>query len=167
MTQANPTLTKNNNLIKDALLNNKGAWIVLLVMILLPFGIALVNGQSIPDLLANGPGVAKFVQGLMIEIFILALYALSYDLLLGVTGLLSFGHAMFFAVGAYLTGIMLKSFGWSLWPTLALVAAASIVQALLFAVVLPRVKGVTFALVTLGISSVFFIVIQSPRYFLS
>ena len=136
-------------------------WIVLLVMVLLPFVTALLNGQSIPDLLANGSGMAKFVQGLTIEIFILALFALSYDLILGVTGLLSFGHAMFFAVGAYLTGIMLKSFGWSLWATLGMVLVAAIVQALLFAVVLPRVQGVTFALVTLGIASVFYIVIQS------
>jgi branched-chain amino acid transport system permease protein len=108
-------------------------------------------------------GKAKFVQGLAIEIFILALFALSYDLILGVTGLLSFGHAMFFAVGAYLTGIMLKSFGWSLWATLGMVLVAAVIQALLFAVVLPRVKGITFALVTLGIASVFYIVIQSQE----
>ena len=83
---------------------------VILVMILVPFITALLNGQGLRGLVGNESGVAKFVQGLMIEIFILALYALSYDLLLGITGLLSFGHAMFFAVGAYLTGIMLKSF---------------------------------------------------------
>ncbi|MEW6406852.1 MAG: branched-chain amino acid ABC transporter permease, partial [Chloroflexota bacterium] len=111
--------------------------------------------------LANESGTAKFVQGLAIEIFILALFALSYDLVLGVTGLLSFGHAMFFAVGAYLTGILLKSFGWSLWATLGAVLVAALIQAVLFAVVLPRVQGVTFALVTLGIASVFYIVIQS------
>lgn len=140
---------------------NPGGLIVLLLMILLPFLAALLSGQSIPSLLANEAGNAKFVQGLAIEIFILALYALSYDLILGVTGLLSFGHAMFFAVGAYLTGIMLKSFGWSLWTTLGMVLLASLVQAVLFAVVLPRVQGVTFALVTLGISSVFYIVVQS------
>jgi branched-chain amino acid transport system permease protein len=161
MSQANITAPKFSDQLKNIVSNNRVSGIVLLCMILLPFATALLNGQSIPDLLANGSGVAKFVQGLMIEIFILALFALSYDLILGVTGLLSFGHAMFFAVGAYLTGIMLKSFGWSLWATLGLVFLAAIVQALLFAVVLPRVQGVTFALVTLGISSVFYIVIQS------
>ncbi len=163
MTQANLTTPKFSDRLKNVFRNSKGGWIVLLAMVLLPFVTALVSGQSISDLLANGTGSAKFVQGLAIEIFILALYALSYDLLLGVTGMLSFGHSMFFAVGAYLTGILLKSFGWSLWATLGMVFVAALLQALLFAVVLPRVQGVTFALVTLGIASVVYIVIMSSE----
>lgn len=130
-------------------------------LVLLPFAIALLDGQSLTSVFTNQSGNAKFYQGLLIEIFILAIYALSYDLLLGVTGLLSFGHAMFFAVGAYTTGIALKSFNAPLPLTLALVVVAGIAQALLFSIVLPRVKGITFALVTLGIAAVFDIVIQS------
>jgi branched-chain amino acid transport system permease protein len=80
---------------------------------------------------------------------------------LGITGLISFGHAMFFAVGAYLTGVMLKNFEWPFLPTLGAVVVAGVLQALLFSVVLPRVQGITFALVTLGLASVFYIVIQS------
>ena len=136
---------------------------LLVAMAALPFLVALLDGQSLTSLLANKASASKFVQGLAIEIFILAAYALSYDLILGVTGLLSFGHAMFFAVGAYLTGIMLKSFHWSFGATLGLVIVAAVMQALLFAVVLPRVKGITFALVTLGMASVFYIVIQSQE----
>lgn len=136
---------------------------VFLFMLVLPFLIALVDGQSPADVFSNSQGNARFLQGLMIEIFILAIYALSYDLVLGVTGLLSFGHAMFFAVGAYVTGIMLKSFQWGLFPTLGAVAVAAVAQALLFAIVLPRVKGITFALVTLGMASVFHIVVQSSE----
>jgi branched-chain amino acid transport system permease protein len=68
---------------------------------------------------------------------------------------------MFFAVGAYLTGIMLKTHHWSLLPTLGVLVVASLVQAGLFGLVLPRVHGITFALVTLGIAEVFHIVIQS------
>lgn len=135
--------------------------IVCLLLVALPFVIALFDGQSISSLLANEAGQSKFIQGLLVEVFILAIFAISYDLIFGITGLLSFGHAMFFGVGAYLTGIMLKSFGWSIWPTFGLLIVVSIVQAGLFSVVLPRVKGVTFALVTLGIAEVFHIVIQS------
>src|SRR5690554_16061 len=120
---------------------------VFVLLLVLPFLIALANGQTIDDVLSNRTGTARFIQGLLIEVFILAIYALSYDLVLGVTGLLSFGHAMFFAVGAYATGIALKSLGWGLLPTLGLLAVAGVVQALLFAIVLPRVKGITFALV--------------------
>jgi branched-chain amino acid transport system permease protein len=132
-----------------------------IVLALLPFVIALADGQSISDVFASEEGNAKFIQGLLIEVFILGVYAISYDLIFGITGLLSFGHAMFFGVGAYLTGILLKSAGWDLLPTLVAVVIAGVLQALLFGIVLPRVHGITFALVTLGMASVFFILIQS------
>lgn len=152
---------KKENSFAKTLKTNQGMIILILFLIALPFVIALLDGQSFSSLLANETGKSKFYQGLTIEIFILAIYALSYDLLLGFTGLLSFGHAMFFGVGAYLTGIILKSFGWGLLPIVGLVAVAGVLMALLFSIVLPRVKGITFALVTLGISQVFYIVIQS------
>ncbi|HSN76394.1 MAG TPA: branched-chain amino acid ABC transporter permease [Anaerolineae bacterium] len=129
----------------------------------LPFVLALLNGQSIADLLANKAGESKFIQGLLIEIFILAVFAISYDLVLGITGLLSFGHGMFFAFGAYLSGILLKSFGWPLWQVLIGIVVLGVLQALLFAIVLPRVKGITFALVTLGIAAVFDILVKSQE----
>lgn len=140
---------------------NQGMVFTVGIMILFPFVIGLIEGESPASVWSNDAGTSKFIQGLIIEIFILALYALSYDLIFGFTGLLSFGHSMFYAVGAYLTGILLKSFGLSLWETLGWVFLASIAQALLFGMVLPRVKGITFALVTLGMSSVFHILIMS------
>ena len=140
---------------------NQGLWITLAVLILLPFVIGLFEGASPLQVWTNDSGISKFTQGLAIEIFILALYALSYDLIFGITGLLSFGHSMFFATGAYLTGILLKNFDLPVGITVLLVLAASAVNALLFGIVLPRVKGITFALVTLGLASVFHIVVMS------
>ncbi|MCK6539793.1 MAG: branched-chain amino acid ABC transporter permease [Anaerolineales bacterium] len=142
---------------------NRVSLVALLALLLLPFIIGLFDGASPLAVWSNQSGNSKFAQGLAIEIFILALYALSYDLIFGITGLLSFGHSMFFAVGAYLTGIAIKSFGLSLLPTLGLVFLAAILQAILFGLVLPRVKGITFALVTLGIASVFHIVVMSSE----
>jgi branched-chain amino acid transport system permease protein len=142
---------------------NRASLIMLLVLVLLPFIVGLLDGASPFEVFANGSGQSKFVQGLAIEIFILALYALSYDLIFGITGLLSFGHSMFFAVGAYLTGIALKSLQWALPATFGLVLAAAVLQALMFGLVLPRVKGITFALVTLGIASVFHIIVMSSE----
>lgn len=142
---------------------NRGKLITLLALILFPFFIGMLEGVSPLGVWNNAGGTSKFLEGLAIEIFILALYALSYDLLFGITGLLSFGHAMFYAVGAYLTGIALKIFGLSLWQTLGLVFIAAILQAMLFGVVLPRVKGITFSLVTLGIASVFHILVMSSE----
>lgn len=134
---------------------------VVAFLVVFPFLVALLSREPLAGVLASEVGKSKFYQGLLIEVFILGMYALSYDLVLGVTGLLSFGHSLFFGVGAYLAGILIKSFGWSLWPTLAAVVVAGVVQGLLFSIVLPRVKGITFALVTLGMSAVFHIVIQT------
>lgn len=142
---------------------HRASLIVLLVLVLLPFVVGLLDGASPLAVWKNESGNSKFAQGLAIEIFILALYALSYDLIFGITGLLSFGHSMFFAVGAYLTGIAIKNFSLSLPATLFFVFVAAIVQALLFGVVLPRVKGITFALVTLGLGSVFHIIVMSSE----
>lgn len=143
---------------------NAGLLGILVFFILFPFLVAIFDGQSPADVLGNETGSARFLQGLMIEIFILAIYAISYDLILGITGLLSFGHAMFFAAGSYMTGIALKSFGWNLGLTLLAVIAVGIFNALLFAMVLPRVKGITFALVTLGLAAVFEIMIKANEF---
>lgn len=146
-----------------SLANQRGALLTLLALLLLPFIVGLLDGASPAAVWNNESGNAKFIQGLAIEIFILALYALSFDLIFGITGLLSFGHSMFFGVGAYLTGIAIKSFGLSLPATLGVIFLAAIVQAILFGLVLPRVKGITFALVTLGIASVFHIIVMSSE----
>jgi branched-chain amino acid transport system permease protein len=151
----------SSNPLTARLKSNAAALIVIALLILFPFIVAILDGQSLVGMLASQSGNSKFYQGLLIEVFILGIYALSYDLLLGVTGLLSFGHAMFFAVGAYATGIALKSFNLPFPQMLVVVVIAGVLQALLFSIVLPRVKGITFALVTLGFASVFDIVIQS------
>lgn len=153
---------KTNRILSTAK-SNQGWLITLLVFLFLPFIVGLFNGDSPAQVWMNESGQSKFIQGLAIEIFILALYGLSYDLLFGFTGLLSFGHSMFFAVGAYGTGIALKNFGLSLGETIGLIFVAGIVQALLFGVVLPRVKGITFALVTLGMAAVFSVLILSSE----
>jgi branched-chain amino acid transport system permease protein len=134
----------------------------LLLLLALPFFVALIDGQSFGDMLANENGLSKFIQSVVIEIFILAIYAISYDLILGITGILSFGHAMFFAAGAYATGIALKNLELGLAGTfLVAVVVVGLANALLFSIVLPRVQGITYALVTLGFASVFHIIIQS------
>lgn len=154
-----PTLEKGfTALVK----RRRGAMIAILGFILFPFFVSLVvDGAGPAAVWQNSQGNAKFLQGLAIEVMILGLFALSYDLLLGVAGIISFGHAMFFSVGAYGFGILLKSFEMNWIVALLVIAVLAVVQALLFAILLPRVKGLTFALVTLGIAAVFWIVIRS------
>lgn len=151
------------NKISSTFKSNQGMFIGLLIFLLLPFIIGLFDGASPTQVWLNESGQSKFIQGLVIEIFILAMYALSYDLIFGFTGLLSFGHSMFYAVGAYLTGILLKNFGFSLGATFVAIMVAGVVQAFLFGMVLPRVKGITFALVTLGMAAVFHVLVVSSE----
>jgi branched-chain amino acid transport system permease protein len=76
--------------------------------------------------------------------------ALSYDLLFGYTGLLSFGHALFFAAGAYAANIALSRWSWPPLPAVAVAAGAGLVLPLLIGAVALRVTGIAFAMVTLA-----------------
>jgi branched-chain amino acid transport system permease protein len=129
--------------------------IALLLLVAFPFLLSLLTGQPV------GEGTPKFWQGLLIQIFILAVFAMSYDLLMGYTGILSFGHAMFFGAGAYTAAILLKEVGWGLGPVVLVVIGVAIVQSLLIGVVSLRVSGVYLAMATLAFAQMFYILIQA------
>ena len=76
--------------------------------------------------------------------------AMTYDLLFGFTGLLSFGHALYFAVGVYLTAIAVTKWHWSFWAAIAFTAAIGIVLPVVLGAVSLRVGGIAFAMVTLA-----------------
>lgn len=129
--------------------------IVLLALAAFPFLLALFSGQPVSS------GLPKFWQGMLIQVFILAVYAMSYDLLMGYTGILSFGHAMFFGAGAYTTGILLKHAGWGVGGVLLAVVGVALVQGLLVGVISLRVSGVYLAMATLAFAQMFYILIQA------
>jgi branched-chain amino acid transport system permease protein len=94
---------------------------------------------------------------LLTEAIIFSLYAVSYNLLLGYAGLLSFGHAMFFGVGAFTTAVALEHIAGL--PLLLAIMIATLFTALVGLVVgilLLRVKGTPFALLTLAFNALFF-----------
>jgi branched-chain amino acid transport system permease protein len=103
------------------------------------------------------PGILGGYQlRLMTEVIIFSLFAVSYNLLLGYAGLLSFGHAMFFGTGAFSVAILLNHF--SGMPLLVAVTLATGLTALAGFVVgclLLRVKGTPFALLTLAFNALF------------
>jgi branched-chain amino acid transport system permease protein len=86
--------------------------------------------------------------------------ALTYDLLFGFTGLLSFGHALYFAIGVYGTAIALTKWEWGLWPTMAFVAAVALAAPLVLGVVSLRVGGIAFAMVTLAFAQAGNVLVQ-------
>jgi branched-chain amino acid transport system permease protein len=76
--------------------------------------------------------------------------ALTYDLQFGFTGLLSFGHALYIAVGAYLANIAITDWHWSFWPSIFFTIGVAFVLANVLGFVSLRVGGIAFAMVTLA-----------------
>ena len=73
---------------------------------------------------------------LLTQFCIFAILAMSYDILLGFTGIISFGHAMFFGVGAYSTAIILSDYG----PTIG-IFIASIAVGVVLSILISIVSG--------------------------
>lgn len=99
----------------------------------------------------------------LMKVLCFAIFACAFNLLLGFTGLLSFGHAAFFGSAAYVTGWFIKSQGWA--PELGIAAGviASGLIGLVVGAVAIRRQGIYFAMITLALSQmVFFVCLQAP-----
>lgn len=94
-----------------------------------------------------------FFLRLATEALIFAGLALSVDILLGYTGLLSLGQALYFGLGAYISALVLKESP-SFWLAMAAVLVASLVVGFIAGLIANRVRGVYFALVTFGLAQV-------------
>jgi len=101
--------------------------------------------------------LSAYQHGNVARIMLLAVYAVGYNLLLGYTGLMSLGHAMFFAAGMYGAGLPVYYLGFGALPAFFLGVLASVVLATLFGIVALRTSGVSFLIVTLMFAQVFFL----------
>ncbi|MCY4729939.1 branched-chain amino acid ABC transporter permease [Natronomonas gomsonensis] len=116
-------------------------------------GLIIVAAIAVPLVLPD------FQTALVIEIFLLAMFAMSLDLLMGYTGYVSFGHAAFFATSAYLTGLTLMHV-----TTSALVAiSVGILSVAIIAVPIGyfslKRTGIYFAMLTLAFSQVLHVLV--------
>ena len=97
-------------------------------------------------------GLSSYYLGLLTKILILALMAMSLDLLLGYTGLPTLGHAAFFGVAAYTVGLLTVKTGVNPWlAMLAGLVMASLVGAVFGALAL-RTRGTYFFMITLALA---------------
>ena len=99
----------------------------------------------------------------VMKVLCFALFACAFNLLLGFTGLLSFGHAAFFGFSAYIAGWVVKVLGFT--PELGLAAGAltGALLGLLVGLVAIRRQGIYFAMITLALAQmVFFVCLQAP-----
>lgn len=94
------------------------------------------------------------VMDLALKIAIFATLVASYDILIGYTGIVSFGHAMFFGIGAYTVALSVGKFGAPTYGHLALGFAIAIVASAVLAFLIGafslRVKAIFFAMITLA-----------------
>ena len=107
---------------------------------------------SVPLLFPEGHSI-----GLVNAILIWSIFAIGFDLVFGVAGMLSFGHAAFFGVGAYTLSILTMRMGWDFLPALGAAGVIGGALALAFSYFAIRVSGLFFALLTLALSQLIYI----------
>jgi branched-chain amino acid transport system permease protein len=97
-------------------------------------------------------------RALATRILIFGLFSLGYNLLLGYTGLLSFGHALYFGLGAYATALTLIHWHLGLWQGLACGIVAGALAALLFGWFCLWRRGLYFAMLTLAFAQMVYFI---------
>jgi branched-chain amino acid transport system permease protein len=99
----------------------------------------------------------------MMKALCYAIFACAFNLLLGYTGLLSFGHAAYLGAAAYVTGWLVRSAGWS--PELGILAGtlgAGLLGLVVGAIAIRR-QGIYFAMITLALAQmIYFVWLQAP-----
>ena len=101
----------------------------------------------------------RFYQYLLTQILIASLVAVAFNLLLGTTGLLSFGQAAFYGVGAYTVGLLATKGGFAPLPALLLAPLFGGVAAGLIGFFCVRLSGVHFAMLTLAFGQLVFAIV--------
>lgn len=139
--------------------------LILIGLLAFPFIVAALTGSS-PTGVPRGDrmimrGESVRWQAVLIEVFILSLLAMSYNLLFGFTGVVSFGHALFFGLSGYAFGLMLEftALETGLATVLGIVLGIAVSGLLGLGIGLAtlRLKGVYFAIFTLAVAEMAFI----------
>lgn len=96
------------------------------------------------------------------DILIFGLYAMGFNVALGFSGILSFGHTAFFGLGAYGAGMALRYFETSVWTALGWGLAAASLGALVIGALCVKKRGVYFALLIAAFGQMFYFLALSP-----
>ena len=117
-------------------------------------GLVAVSIVGVLVLLLLPHFLSTYYLGLVIQMMIFALFAMSLDLLIGYTGMASLGHAAYFGVAAYSTGLLALKLGWSVWLALPAGLLVAALTATLFGFLALRTRGSYFLMITLALSQV-------------
>jgi branched-chain amino acid transport system permease protein len=119
-------------------------------------------GYAILLLVALGAPMVGYPVFLM-KVLCFALFASAFNLLIGCTGLLSFGHAIFFGGAGYIAGHALKEWGWPTEFGLLLGAFGGAVAGLVIGGLAIRRQGIYFTMITLALAQMlYFVCLQAP-----
>jgi branched-chain amino acid transport system permease protein len=98
--------------------------------------------------------LSPYYVGLVVQMMVFALFAMSLDLLLGYAGMPSLGHAAYFGMAAYTTGLLALKAGWGVWFALPAGIVLAMVTAVVFGFLALRTRGSYFLMITLALSQV-------------
>lgn len=132
---------------------DKSTWIYLTISVILLIFPFIMTGRS--------------MQFLIIQIFIFGIFAMSYDILLGYTGIISFGHVMFFGIGAYSTAILLQRLGPTLGSLILSVGITVIFAALVsffVGILTLRLRSHFYAMLTLAFAGLFLVAAEKMTW---
>lgn len=103
------------------------------------------------------PLLPSYLQSIMAKILIFSIFAMSLDLLMGYTGLISLGHAAYFGMGGYTIGILMTRYGInSFWIGAPCGILMATLVAAVFGIIALRVSGIYFLLVTFALGQLLF-----------
>lgn len=123
----------------------------------LPRGMQVVLVLLLLALLAFPFVGSEFYAGMVVQMMILGIFAMSLDLLLGVTGLVSLGHAAFFGLAGYVLAFVTPADGAvSLWWSLPAAMAGAGLPALVIGLFVVRTRGIYFIMVTMAFAQMVF-----------
>ncbi len=139
--------------------------LILVFLIAFPFIVGALT-ESSPTGVPRGDrmimrGESVRWQAVLIEVFILSILAMSYNLMFGFTGVISFGHALFFGSAGYIIGLALEYTALDTGAALILGSLAAFVicggVGLMIGFVSLRLRGVYFTIFTLAVAEMFYI----------
>jgi branched-chain amino acid transport system permease protein len=110
-----------------------------------------------------GPFLSPYLSDLVVKVMILSIFALSLQLLVGMTGLVSLGHAAFYGIGAYATVLGSGPEGGNLVWLLVLAMGSAALYALFVGALSLRTRGVYFIMVTLAFAQMAFFVFHDTK----
>jgi branched-chain amino acid transport system permease protein len=98
--------------------------------------------------------LSTYHLGLVVQMMIFALFAMSLDLLIGYAGMPSLGHAAYFGISAYTTGLLALQLDLNVWLALPAGVILAALTAMLFGLLALRTRGSYFLMITLALSQV-------------